>query len=71
MRLGQVVYFSLIVGLGTTVYASHMIAGNIESFTYMPAYGLATAAAVLIGQALGKGTSSQLDGSHFSALPME
>lgn len=55
MRLGQVVYFSLIVGLGTTVYASHMIAGNIDSFTYMPAYGLATAAAVLIGQALGKG----------------
>lgn len=55
MRLGQVVYFSLIVGLGTTVYASHMIAGNIESFTYMPAYGLSTAAAVLIGQALGKG----------------
>ncbi|HEL1640756.1 TPA: MATE family efflux transporter [Streptococcus suis] len=58
MRLGQVVYFSLIVGLGTTVYASHMIAGNIESFTYMPAYGLATAAAVLIGQALGKGDLS-------------
>ncbi|HEL1565249.1 TPA: MATE family efflux transporter [Streptococcus suis] len=55
MRLGQVVYFSLIVELGTTVYASHMIAGNIESFTYMPAYGLATAVAVLIGQALGKG----------------
>ncbi|HFI0120856.1 TPA: MATE family efflux transporter [Streptococcus suis] len=58
MRLGQVVYFSLIVGLGTTVYASHMIAGNIESFTYMPAYSLATAAAVLIGQALGKGDFS-------------
>ncbi|HFI0518064.1 TPA: MATE family efflux transporter [Streptococcus suis] len=54
MRLGQVVYFSLIVALGITVYASHMIAGNIESFTYMPAYGLATAA-VLIGQALGRG----------------
>ncbi|HFU3985635.1 TPA: MATE family efflux transporter [Streptococcus suis] len=54
MRLGQVVYFSLIVVLDTTVYASHMIAGNIESFTYVPAYGLATAAAVLIGQALGK-----------------
>lgn len=55
MRLGQVVYFSLIVGLGATVYASHMIAGSIESFTYMPAYGLATAAAILVGQALGKG----------------
>ncbi|HFU4204228.1 TPA: MATE family efflux transporter [Streptococcus suis] len=60
MRLGQVVYFSLIVGLGTTVYASHMIAGNIESFTYMPAYGLATAAAVLIGQALGKGDITRI-----------
>ncbi len=58
MRLGQVIYFSLIVALGTTVYASHMIAGNIESFTYMPAYGLATAAAVLIGQSLGKGDIS-------------
>ena len=55
MRLGQVIYFSLIVALGTNVYASHMIAGNIESFTYMPAHGLATAAAVLIGQSLGKG----------------
>lgn len=54
MRLGQVVYFSLILALGTTVYASHMIAGNIESFTYMPAYGLATAAAVMVGQALGQ-----------------
>lgn len=60
MRLGQVVYFSLIVALGTTVYASHMIAGNIESFTYMPAYGLATAAAVLIGQALGRGDISMI-----------
>ncbi len=55
MRLGQVVYFSLILALGTAVYASHMIAGNIESFTYMPAYGLATAATILIGQAWGKG----------------
>lgn len=55
MRMGQVVYFSLIVGLGATVYASHMIAGSIESFTYMPAYGLATAATILVGQALGKG----------------
>lgn len=55
MRLGQVVYFGLIVGMGTTVYAAHMIAGSIEAFTYMPAYGLALAASILIGQAVGSG----------------
>ncbi len=54
MRLGQVIYFSLIVALGTTVYASHMIAGNIESFTYMPAYGLATCSGGLNWSIFGK-----------------
>ena len=54
MRLGQVVYFSFIVMIGSNVFASHSIAGNIESFSYMPAYGLATAASVLIGRALGE-----------------
>ncbi|MGX7043036.1 MATE family efflux transporter [Leuconostoc holzapfelii] len=53
LRGGQVVYFSLIVAIGATTFAAHMIAGNIESFVYMPAYGLATAAAVLIGQNVG------------------
>ncbi|MDT2583930.1 MATE family efflux transporter [Lactococcus petauri] len=54
MRLGQVVYFGLIVGLGIKTYAAHSIAGSIESFVYMPAYGLATAAAVLTGNSIGK-----------------
>lgn len=60
MRLGQVVYFSLIVGLGTTVYAAHTIAGSIEAFTYMPAHGLALAATILIGKALGKEEISKM-----------
>lgn len=54
MRLGQVVYMSLIVAISSKTYASHNIAGSIESFVYMPAYGLATAAAVLIGMAKGE-----------------
>ena len=53
MRLGQVVYMSLIVAISSKTYASHNIAGSIESFVYMPAYGLATAAAVLVGMAKG------------------
>jgi len=53
MRFGQVLYFGLIVRLGTEVYASHMIAGNIEVFSYMPGYGLAVAATTLVGQSIG------------------
>jgi putative MATE family efflux protein len=54
MRMGQVVYFSLIVGLSAKTFAAHSIAGTIESFVYMPAYGLATAASVLAGHYLGQ-----------------
>lgn len=53
MRFGQVLYFGLIVRIGTDVYAVHMIAGNIEIFSYMPGYGLAAAATTLVGQHLG------------------
>lgn len=53
MRIGQVVYFGLIVGIGSLTFASHSIAGNIESFTYMPAYGLATAVTTLVGMSIG------------------
>ncbi|WP_019911579.1 MATE family efflux transporter [Paenibacillus sp. HW567] len=53
MRFGQVLYFSLIVRIGTDVYAAHILAGNIEIFSYMPGYGLAVAATILVGQNLG------------------
>lgn len=46
MRLGQVLYFGLIIRLGTNVYAAHTIAGNIEIFSYMPGFGLATWVAI-------------------------
>lgn len=55
MRLGQVVYFGLIVSIGVKTYAAHTIAGNIESFTYMPGYGLTTAASILVGSSFGSG----------------
>jgi len=59
MRLGQVVYFGLIVSIGIKTYAAHSIAGNIESFTYMPGYGLATAASVLVGNSFGAGKKKE------------
>ena len=54
MRLGQVLYYSLIAMIGIKTYAAHVIAGNIESFFYMPAYGLSTAAAILMVNCFGR-----------------
>lgn len=59
MRVGQVLYFSLIVAIGPVTFAAHSIAGNIESFTYMPGYGLATAASTLVGMAIGAKKSKE------------
>lgn len=53
MRIGQVAYFSLIVSISSKVFASHSITGNIEAFTYMPAYGLAAAASTVVAFAVG------------------
>lgn len=59
MRLGQVVYFGLIVAIGVKTYAAHIIAGNIESFTYMPGMGLAAAASILVGNSFGAGKKQE------------
>lgn len=53
MRFGQVLYFGLILKIGADTYAAHSIAGNIETFSYMPGYGLAIAATTLVGQSIG------------------
>ncbi|MCM3763044.1 MATE family efflux transporter [Alkalihalobacillus oceani] len=53
MRAGQIVYFGLIVALGTNSFAAHQIAGNIEVLSYMIGYGFATAATILVGQQVG------------------
>ncbi|OPL08538.1 MAG: MATE family efflux transporter [delta proteobacterium ML8_F1] len=55
MRVGQVLYFGLIISLGTSTFAAHSIAGNIEIFSYMIGVGFAAAATTLVGQSLGAG----------------
>lgn len=67
MRLGQVLYFGLIVSISAKTFAAHSIAGNIESFTYMPTYGLATAATTLVGNAVGAGENQQAKNYGYSA----
>ncbi|MFZ3580371.1 MATE family efflux transporter [Virgibacillus sp. DJP39] len=55
MRAGQVVYFGMVVALGTNVFAAHQIAGNIEVFSYMLGFGFATAVTILVGRKIGAG----------------
>nr|WP_139993631.1 MATE family efflux transporter [Kurthia sp. Dielmo] len=53
MRVGQVVYFGLIIKIGADTYAAHMIAENIEAFTFMPGYGMAVVATTFVGASIG------------------
>jgi putative MATE family efflux protein len=59
MRLGQVIYFGLIVRMGVDVYATHNIAGTVTTFAYTIGAGFATAATATIGQAIGSGNYSE------------
>jgi putative MATE family efflux protein len=52
-RLGFMLYTRILASLGTVALAAHQIALRIESLAFMPGWGLATAAAALVGQALG------------------
>ncbi|MDD7647887.1 MAG: MATE family efflux transporter [Ruminococcus bromii] len=52
--LGQVVFTSLVSGLGTVSLAAHSIALTAEEAFYIPGYGMQAAAATLAGNALGE-----------------
>lgn len=54
MRSGQLIYGSMIIGIGTKAYAAHNIAGTIETLSYLPGMGFGVAAATLVGQNLGR-----------------
>lgn len=43
----------VVVGLGTTALAAFMTVLQINSFSFMPAFGLASAGAILVGQHIG------------------
>ncbi|WP_373230590.1 MATE family efflux transporter [Cohnella sp.] len=60
MRLGQVVYFGLIVRMGVDVYAAHNIAGTLTVFASTIGSGFAIAASVTIGQAIGSKNNSDV-----------
>jgi putative MATE family efflux protein len=53
VRIGQLLYFGLIIRMGVDVYAAHNIAGILTVFASTIGAGFATAASITIGQAIG------------------
>lgn len=54
MRLGQLLYNSMIISMGVFSYVAHNIAGNVEGYSYIPAMGFGVAAATFVGINIGK-----------------
>ena len=57
MRVGQVIYFGMILRMGTEVYAAHTITGNLTIFATIVGTGLGVATTTLIGKSLGANDS--------------
>ncbi|QQE78181.1 MATE family efflux transporter [Alicyclobacillus sp. SO9] len=60
-RLGQVLYFGIIVRMGVDVYATHNIAGTLTPFASAVGEGFSIAATAAIGNAIGRGHKSLID----------
>lgn len=60
---GQMQYARQVASLGTVLYAAHSISINVESLSYMPGIGFATAATALTGLKLG---ANDLEGAKVS-----
>ncbi len=58
---GQMFYMSVISTLGTISVSAHFLATTAEGVCYNPAYGVATAATTLAGQALGAGDEARAE----------
>lgn len=56
ISIGFLVFFSFVTRLGTVPLAAHALATRLESLSFMAGVGFSTAAATLVGQALGRGS---------------
>jgi MATE family multidrug resistance protein len=61
---------ALIARLGAVALASHQVALNTVSFTYMVPLGIASAAAVRVGQALGRGDGHGASRAGWTAMAL-
>jgi MATE family multidrug resistance protein len=52
----------VVAGLGTTALAALMVVIQVNSVAFMPAFGVASAGAILVGQAIGAGRKDDVPG---------
>ena len=64
---GSMVFAKVILLYGTAVYAAHQVGLAIEAISFMPGYGIAVAAATMVGQNLGAGRPEDARLSAFEA----
>jgi putative MATE family efflux protein len=60
---GLLVWIVMVVSFGTTAFAAHNVGLRIQSFAFMPGFGLSIAAAALVGQNLGAHDPSEAERS--------
>ena len=53
MRLGDVIIFIFLIGYGAKIFAGNAIGETITAYNYLPAFGFATGASILVAQAFG------------------
>ena len=68
---GYVAFASMVNSLGSIPTAAHTIANTVESFFYIPGYGMQTAAATLAGNAFGAGDKDRMKELGRMFLPLE
>jgi len=64
---GSMMFAKVILLYGTTVYAAHQVGLAIEAISFMPGYGIAVAAATMVGQSLGAGRPDEAKLSAYEA----
>src|SRR5512139_1596077 len=64
---GSMMFAKVILLYGTTVYAAHQVGLAIEAISFMPGYGIAVAAATMVGQNLGAGRPDEAKLSAYEA----
>ena len=64
---GSLIFAKIILLYGTAVYAAHQVGLAIEAFSFMPGYGIAVAAATMVGQNLGAGKQAEARISAYEA----
>jgi len=64
---GSLTFAKVVLLYGTAVYAAHQVGLAIEAFSFMPGYGIAVAAATMVGQNLGAGSPEKARMSAYEA----